>query len=192
MLSCTTFPRILAKTTKSKIVEHMVEVWSILHILLTLVNLEEQKSTICNCIFSFLILLRSLAVASLPRQKMKTGMQSLSRFLQLERDCNFKELRGFGVNLCRFPGCTKCGHTLIDEPHSNKAKVKQNSELQKKWKSNWEAVDNFLKGDGPPVVIDGKNVTKIPNPKCESEIIVCHFWQHCASKFVGGQKCSSN
>jgi hypothetical protein len=106
-----------------------------------------------------------------------------------ERERNFKELRGFGVNTLRFPGCAKCGHTFIDEPHSNNAKVKQSSELQTKWKSNQEAVDNFLKGGGPPVVIDGKNITKIPNPTYESEIIVCYCWKNCASKFVGAQKC---
>ncbi len=53
-------------------------------------------------------------------------------------------------------------------------------------------MDNFLKGDSPPVVINGKNVTKIPNPTYESEILVCHCWQNCASKFVGGQKCAWN
>jgi hypothetical protein len=84
-----------------------------------------------------------------------------------------------------------CGHTLIDKPHSNKAKVKQNTKLHTKWKSNQGAVDNFLKGEDPPIVINGKNVTtKIPNPTYESEIIVCHCWQNCASKFVGGQKCA--
>jgi hypothetical protein len=97
------------------------------------------------------------------------------------------------VVACSFqhPGCAKCGHTFIDELHSNKAKVKQNSELQAKWKS-WAAVDNFLKGDGPPVVTDGKTITKIPNPMYESEIIVCNCWQNFASKFVGGQKCVWN
>jgi hypothetical protein len=68
----------------------------------------------------------------------------------------------FGVNLSRFPGCAKCGHTFIDMPHSSKAKVRWNSKLQAKWKSNQEAVDNFLKGDGPSNVIDCKTVTKIP------------------------------
>jgi hypothetical protein len=112
--------------------------------------------------------------------------------LQQETERKFKELHGFGVNSCRFPGCTKCGHTLIDKPHSNKAKVKHNAKLQTKWKSDWGAVDNFLKGDGPPVVINGKNVTKIPNPTYESEILVCHCWKNCASKLVGGQKCAWN
>jgi hypothetical protein len=39
---------------------------------------------------------------------------------------------------------------LIDEPHFNKAKVKENSKLQATLKCNWVAVDNFLKGDAPP------------------------------------------
>jgi hypothetical protein len=48
---------------------------------------------------------------------------SIKTLLQ-ERECKFKELRGIGVNLHRLSGCAKCGHTFIDEPHSNKAKVK--------------------------------------------------------------------
>ena len=39
MLSSAILQRILAKTTKPKIVEHMVDVWNILHILLLLVKL---------------------------------------------------------------------------------------------------------------------------------------------------------
>jgi hypothetical protein len=109
--------------------------------------------------------------------------------LPQERERNFKELCGFGVNSRRFSGCAKCGHTFIDKPHSNRAKVKQNSELQAKWTNNWEAVDIFLKGDGPPIVIVGKNVAKIPNRLLESEIIASHCRQNCASIFVGGQKC---
>ncbi len=54
------------------------------------------------------------------------------KILQQERECKFMELHGFGFNSCRVPGYAKCGHTLIDKPHSNKAKVKQNSELQMK------------------------------------------------------------
>ncbi len=96
------------------------------------------------------------------------------KILHQERERKFKELSGFDVNSCRFPGCAKCGHTLIDEPYSNKAKFKCSSELQNKWKSNWGAVDNFLKGDGPPIVIDGENITKIPNLTYKSEILMCH------------------
>jgi hypothetical protein len=43
MLASTIPQKILAKTTKSKIVEHMVDVWNILHILLPLVKLGSWK-----------------------------------------------------------------------------------------------------------------------------------------------------
>jgi hypothetical protein len=52
--------------------------------------------------------------------------------LQQEKERNFKELRGFGVDSYKVPRYVKCGHTLIDKPHSNKAKVKQNTDLQTK------------------------------------------------------------
>ncbi len=44
------------------------------------------------------------------------------KILQQERELKFKESRGFGVDSCRLPGCPKCGHTLVEEPHSNKSR----------------------------------------------------------------------
>jgi hypothetical protein len=53
MLSSTNPPRVLAKTSKSTIIEHMVEMWNILlHMPLLLVKLGKEEGTICTHIFS--------------------------------------------------------------------------------------------------------------------------------------------
>jgi hypothetical protein len=192
MLSSTIPQRIFAKTTKSKIFKLIVDVWNILHILLLLRKLGRAEEHNLQSYLQLLDMIEKSCHWELAEAGNKNRNVKSVKILQQERERNFKELCGFGVDSCRFPGCAKCGHTLIDKPYSNKAKVKQNTEIQTKWKSNWGAVDNFLKGDGPLVVINGKNVTKIPNPTYKSEILVCHCWQNCASKFVGGQKCAWN
>jgi hypothetical protein len=192
MLASAIPQKILAKTTKSKIVEHMVDVWNIFHILLLLVKLGRAEEHDLQSYLQLLDAIEKSCHQELTEVDNKDWNAKSVKVLQQEREHKFKELRGFGVDSCRFPGCAKCGHTLINEPHSNKAKVKRNSKLQTKWKSNQGAMDNFLKGDGPLVVINEKNVAKIPNPTYESEILVCHCWQNCASKFIGGQKCAWN
>jgi hypothetical protein len=192
MLASAIPQKILAKTTTSKIVKHMVDVWNILHTLLPLVKLGRAEEHDLQSYLQHLDAIEKSCRRELAEADNKDQNAKSVKILQQERERKFKESRGFGVDSCRFHGCAKCGHTLIDEPHSNKAKVKCNFELQMKWKSNRGAVDNFLKGDRPPVVINGKNVTKIPNPTYESEILVCYCWQNCASKFIGGQKCAWN
>jgi hypothetical protein len=174
MLASTIPQKILAKTTKSKIVKHMVDVWNILHILLPLVKLERAEEHDLQSYLQLLDAIEKSCHWELAEADNEDQNAKSVKILQQERERKFKESRGFGVNSCRFPGCTKCRHTLINEPHLNKIKVKHNSKLQTKWKSDWGAVDNFLKGDGPPVVIDGKNVTKIFNPTYESEILMCN------------------
>jgi hypothetical protein len=186
MLASTIPQRILAKTKKSKIVEHTVDVWKILHILLQLVKLGRAEEHDLQSYLQLLDTIEKSCHWEVIEADSKDRNSKSIKILQQERECKFKGSGGFGVNSCRFPGCAKCGHTLINEPHSNKAKVMHNSELQTKWKAN------FLKGDGPPVVINGKKVTRIPNPTYKSEILVCHCWQNWASKFVGGQKCAWN
>jgi hypothetical protein len=192
MLASAIPQRILAKMRKSKIVKQMVDVLNILHILLLLVKLGRAEEHDLQLYLQLLDMIEKFCCQELAEVDNKERNAKYVKILQQEREHKFKESRGFGVDSCRFPGCAKCGHTLIDKPHSNKAKVKRNSELQVKWKSDQGAMDNFLKGDGPPDVIDVKNVTKIPNPTYKSEILMCHCWKNCASKFVGGQKCAWN
>jgi hypothetical protein len=147
--------RILAKTTKFKIVQHMVDVWNILHNLLPLVKLGKAEEHNLQSYLQLLDAIEKSCHRELAEADNEDRNAKFVKILQWERERKFKEACAFGVDFFRFSGCDKCGHTLINEPHSNKAKVKRNSELQTKWKSNWGAVDTFPKGDGPLVVIDG-------------------------------------
>jgi hypothetical protein len=142
MLSNATPPRILAMAKKSKITKHMVEVWNILHILLPLVKLGRAEEHNLQSYFQLPDMINKSCCRELAEVDNEDRNAKAIKILPQERERNFKESRGFGVDLHRFPGCAKCGHTFIDKPHSNKAKVKQNSELQAKWKNNQEAVDN--------------------------------------------------
>jgi hypothetical protein len=124
MLSSAIPQRILAKTTKSKSVEYMVDVWNILQILLPLVKLGRAEEHNLQSYFQLPDRINKSCCRELAEVDNEDRNAKAIKILPQERERNFKESRGFGVDLHRFPGCAKCGHTFIDEPHSNKAKVK--------------------------------------------------------------------
>ncbi len=97
---------------------------------------------------------------------MKTGMQSLSRFFDRRGSPSSISCVALGWTCADSLDAPSVSIPLIDEPHFNKAKVKENSKLQATWKCNWVAVDNFLKGDGPPPFQQHgvKNVTGLTTP----------------------------
>ncbi len=144
MLASTIPQKILAKMTKFKIVKHMVDVWNILHILLLLLKLGRAEEHNLQSYLQFLDTIEKSCHWKLAEADNKDRSAKSVKISQQEKERKFNELHGFGVNSYRFPGCAKCGHTLIDKAHSNKAKVKRDSKLQMKWKSNRGAVDNFL------------------------------------------------
>jgi hypothetical protein len=132
MLASAIPKKMIAKTTKSKIVKHMVDVWNILCILLPLVKLGRAEEHNLQSYLQLLDAIEKSCCRELAEADNEDRNAKSVKILQQERERKFKESRGFGVDSCRLPGCAKCGHTLIDEPHSNKAKVKCNSELQTK------------------------------------------------------------
>jgi hypothetical protein len=135
-------PRILAKTLKSKIVEHMVEVWNILHILLPLVNLGRVEEHDLQSYLQLLGMIEKSCHWELAEADNEDWNATSIKILPQEREPKFKELRGFNVNSGRFPGFAKFVHPLVDGPHSNKAKAKRNSELQAKWKCDRATFDS--------------------------------------------------
>jgi hypothetical protein len=151
MLSSAIPSRILAKMTTSKIVEHMVEVWNILHIWLPLVRLGRAEKHNLQSYLQLLDMIEKACHRELAEVDNEDPNAKSIKILQQEREHNFKELRGFGVDSYRFPGCTKCGHTFIDKPHSNKAKVKQTlsfiqsgKAIRELWITSWKGTTLLL------------------------------------------------
>ncbi len=65
-----------------------------------------------------------------------------------------------------------CGHRLIDHPFLNKEKAKNNGVLQAKWEENRSALESFLKGNGPAVVVDGLQASKTQEGLSKSSLFV--------------------
>jgi hypothetical protein len=96
----------------------------------------------------------------------------------------------FKVDHRLFPDCPKCNHTLIDQPHENKATIKSNEALKEEWKRNRKKLDNYLYHDGSPLLNKGKAVSKINNPKLKGVIIMCHCWHNKHASYFGGSACA--
>jgi hypothetical protein len=190
---CRAIPtNVLVKTSKAKIAELMVQVWDVMRVLLPLVRLRREEEHDLQSFLQLMDMIEKSCHRELAEARNIDLNAMTIRSTGEEKNRKYLGSSGFKVDGRRFPGCAMCGHRLIDHPFLNKEKAKNNAVLQAEWEENRCALESFLKGDGPAVVVDGKTVTSVPNPKFEQELIVCHCWQNDVSLFANGRVCALN
>jgi hypothetical protein len=109
-----------------------------------------------------------------------------------DKDCLRKYLADWETKpLPSFASCTMCGHSLVDEPASNKDVARENKSITEKWEQDQKKVEEYLQLDCNPL-LDAKGgiITKLKNPTLKHKILMCHCHNNCHSAIVGGQVCA--
>ncbi len=74
-----------------------------------------------------------------------------------------------------FALCSKCDHTLVDEPPFEKDAACENKALDKKWEEDVRKVNEYNSTKCNPLLdAKGAIVTTVKNPAHKEEVLVCN------------------
>ena len=181
------------KTTKSKVCELMVGVWSVLQGIVSNATIRRGATHELQAYLSLMGRVESTARRIISEADKADRNGKSIKLSSLEMNRMFLADRGTRPTL-RFTSCAMCGHGIVDEPYCNKESARQNKLIDVKWAADRNQIDEFVKtGCNPLLDKNGAVVTKIgKNPLYRDEILVCHCWQNRQDSFTGGSKCVLN
>ena len=177
------------RLTKISIAVHMVDIWVIMSAMLKTRVLRRTEKHDLQSYLEFMIRIKASSRRELAEAD-QINKNSKPYNLPMDEMARHYLSNGIYKPSTPFLLCAECRHILIDKPAKNYSAVRHNKRVQLQWEDDCRMVENFLQGRGEPLKDKkGNPITKIPNSIFLDESLVCHCWQQCMSRIVGGYFC---